>query len=276
MSAIDHATTAALLLSTVALGTQALSMRQKAAHQRSRLAKRWTTKPQGTGASLPWHADVHKWLGQTRRALADVPHIGLVLCAAIVCVTATFLAATHLVDTAAGLGVAIMAFTAALWPVSARVAAKTAHRKKLKTALPSIFERLAVSLAAGQSLLGAASRLAEDCDGPAAAVMTALTTGIASGLTPTQVTTQLAETFTPEVAEQFSGVLYGASQGADTVKIARSAAEELRKGEYRERLSQLEKNAQKIWMPITVAALVPGVIIIFVPFITVLKSVAGA
>jgi hypothetical protein len=44
----------------------------------------------------------------------------------------------------------------------------------------------------------------------------------------------------------------------------------------REAIELMDRRAQQVWIPVTVAALVPGVVFLAVPFVDALRVFAGA
>ncbi|MDA8209468.1 MAG: hypothetical protein M0Z92_10780, partial [Actinomycetota bacterium] len=102
-----------------------------------------------------------------------------------------------------------------------------------------------------------------------------ISNGVRSGMSAAEAAAEAARRWPGPAMGRLATLLEGGAGGADMVKAARSAAAGLRAEAHRAALASMEKDSQKIWIPITMAALVPGVVMIFVPFVAVLRSVAG-
>jgi tight adherence protein C len=48
-------------------------------------------------------------------------------------------------------------------------------------------------------------------------------------------------------------------------------ARSIRRDVQRERVEAIERRAQQVWIPVTVAALVPGVLFLIVPFVEAMR-----
>ena len=158
-------------------------------------------------------------------------------------------------------------------PVGAQLGRERRERKEMQAELPLSVEKLAVYLASGFSLSAALARLGEQ-DGASGRVFALISNGVRSGMSASEAGAEAARRWPGPAMTRLVTLLGGAS-GADMVKAARSAAAGLRAEAHREALAAMEKDSQKIWIPITIAALVPGVVMIFVPFVAVMRSVAG-
>ena len=67
------------------------------------------------------------------------------------------------------------------------------------------------------------------------------------------------------------GVLAFNRQAGDLGRLIGDEARAIRRDVHRELIETIERRGQQVWVPVTVAALVPGVIFLAVPFIEALR-----
>lgn len=63
---------------------------------------------------------------------------------------------------------------------------------------------------------------------------------------------------------------------ADLGRLVSAEARQSRRDLQRRTTELLERRAQQVWVPVTVATLVPGVILLAIPFLAALRLFAGA
>ena len=195
----------------------------------------------------------------------------LVVGSACMVVAATLVASGR---SAPAIAAALAGIAALAIPPATRLARARSERRRMEAELPLAVEKLAVYLATGFSLAAALSRLG-DQGGASAPAFAMISNGVRSGMSAAEAAAEAARRWPGPAMGRLATLLEGGAGGADMVKAARSAAAGLRAEAHRAALASMEKDSQKIWIPITIAALVPGVVMIFVPFVAVLRSVAG-
>jgi len=72
------------------------------------------------------------------------------------------------------------------------------------------------------------------------------------------------------------GVLAFNRQSGDLGRLIGEEARAIRRDVHRELIETIERRGQQVWIPVTVAALVPGVIFLAVPFIDALSMFANS
>ena len=65
-------------------------------------------------------------------------------------------------------------------------------------------------------------------------------------------------------------------QSGDLARLIGDEARAVRRDVHRELVETIERRAQQVWIPVTVATLVPGVIFLAVPFVEALRLFANA
>jgi len=80
-----------------------------------------------------------------------------------------------------------------------------------------------------------------------------------------------AEVARVDVVHRLVGVLAFGSEAADLGRIVSAEARQARRDLHRRTIELIERRAQQVWIPVTVATLVPGVILLAVPFLAALR-----
>ena len=76
--------------------------------------------------------------------------------------------------------------------------------------------------------------------------------------------------------DRLVGVLALHSESADLGELVSAEARQARRDLHRQTIETIERRAQQVWVPVTVATLVPGVILLAVPFLAALRLFANA
>lgn len=154
-------------------------------------------------------------------------------------------------------------------------AASTRWQRRLFLELPVVAEQLALLLSAGWSLTSALHRLAERGSGAAAADLRRVTARIGQGLSEADALREWAEIADVVAVDRLVPVL---ALNRDTSDLGRLVAEEarsIRRDVQRELIEAAERRSQQVWIPVTVATLVPGVLFLSIPFVEALRLFGG-
>lgn len=141
--------------------------------------------------------------------------------------------------------------------------------------LPVIAEQLGMLLSTGWSLGGAVNRLAERGTGCCAQDLARVASRSRHGLGDIAALREWADLARVDGVHRLVHVL---SLHRDTTDVGRLIAEEarsLRAEAHRQLIATLDRRSQSVWIPVTVATLVPGVILMSIPFIAVMKVFAN-
>jgi pilus assembly protein TadC len=137
--------------------------------------------------------------------------------------------------------------------------------------LPVVAEQLALLLSAGWSLTAALNRLAERSAGACALDLRRVCVRIRQGLSEADALREWAVLVRVDAVDRLVPVL---ALNRDTSDLGRLLAEEaraVRRDVQRSLIESAERRSQQVWIPVTVATLVPGVLFIAVPFIDALR-----
>lgn len=149
-------------------------------------------------------------------------------------------------------------------------------QRALANELPVVSEQLAMLLNAGFSLGAALARVASRGQGCAARDLREVVIRIRHGLSETEALREWADIAGVEAVDRLVAVLALHTESADLGRLVSSEARQSRRDLHRRTIEVIERRAQQVWVPVTVATLVPGVILLAVPFLSALHTFANA
>lgn len=170
------------------------------------------------------------------------------------------------------IGAPVLAVLAIEQSLSNRI---TARQKRLQAELPVITEQLGMLLSAGYSLTAAISRLAERGSGVAASDLRRVTLEIRQGVPESRAFEHWVALSGLESVRRLVRVLSLHSEAGDLSSLIAEEARAVRAEAHRDLVAAIEKRAQLVWIPVTVATLVPGLIFLAVPFYSAMAQVTG-
>lgn len=156
--------------------------------------------------------------------------------------------------------------------VEQRLSARSERRKRqIFLELPVVSEQLGMLVAAGYSLGAALNRLAARGSGACAQDLAVVCGRIRQGLTEIDALREWAAVADVEALTRLVAVLALNRQGGDLGRLVADEARSIRRDVQRELIEQIERRAQQVWVPVTVATLVPGAVLLAVPFVEALR-----
>ena len=154
--------------------------------------------------------------------------------------------------------------------------AAAARQRRLATELPVVAEQLAMLLASGWSTGGALQRMAERGTGVAAEDLSVVVGRIRQGLSEAEALGEWRDLADVAAADRLVAVLALQRATTDLGRLLAAEAKAIRQDHHRRLIEQLDKRAQQVWIPVTVATLVPGAIFLSIPFIEALRLFTGS
>ena len=151
-----------------------------------------------------------------------------------------------------------------------------AWQRRVFLELPVVAEQLGMLLAAGYSLGAALSRLATRGKGACGRDLQRVVGRIRQGLSETDALREWATVADVDALHRLVGVLALNRQSGDLGRLIGDEARAIRRDVHRELIETIERRGQQVWIPVTVAALVPGAIFLAVPFIDALSMFANS
>ena len=153
-----------------------------------------------------------------------------------------------------------------------QLAAKSARwRRRIFLELPIVSEQLGMLLGAGYSLAAALNRISQRGTGACAADLGRVCDRMRQGLGEVDALNEWASTADVAALTRLVGVLALNRQAADLSKLIGDEANAARRDAQRDLIETIERRTQMVWIPVTVAALIPGVIFMAVPFVQALS-----
>ncbi len=125
-------------------------------------------------------------------------------------------------------------------------------------------------LSSGYSLGAALSRIAERGDGAVSTDLARVCRRIRQGLTENQALLEWQEVVQVDAVERLVAVLTLNREAGDLGGLIADEARNIRREVQRELMETIERRAQQVWIPVTVATLLPGAIFMAVPFVSAL------
>jgi len=154
--------------------------------------------------------------------------------------------------------------------------ASKAWQERVRLELPVISEQLAMLLAAGYSLGAALNRVAERGQGACARDLALVCNRVRQGLTEIDGLREWAAVVGVDAVDRLVPVLALNSETSDLGRLVSEEARTIRRDIQRRAVATMERRGQQVWVPVTVATLVPGVILLAVPFIQALRLFSGS
>ena len=151
------------------------------------------------------------------------------------------------------------------------ITASTRWQRRLFLELPVVSEQIGMLLSAGYSLGGALERISRRGSGACARDLQRVGRRIRQGLSEAEALEEWAELADVPALHRLVGVL---SLNRDTGDLGRLIAEEaraVRREVHRQLITQIDRRAQQVWIPVTVATLVPGTLFLAVPFLQAMR-----
>lgn len=164
-------------------------------------------------------------------------------------------------------------FTLVLVVVEQRiVAADEQRRARIRRELPVVAEQIAMLLSSGFALHGALRHVAHRASGAVAEDLGRVLTRIGQGVAQERALREWADLVDVDAATRFVDVLSLDRHAADLGRLITTEVRQIRASLQRDLVAAIDRRAQQVWIPVTVATLVPGVIFIAVPFTAALAT----
>ncbi|MDE0802203.1 MAG: type II secretion system F family protein [Acidimicrobiales bacterium] len=157
--------------------------------------------------------------------------------------------------------------------VEQQLATASDRRKhRLFLELPVVAEQLGMLLSAGFSLGSALNRLAVRGQGASGQDLRRVVVRVRQGMSEVDALREWAATADLDALSRLVAVLALNREAGDLGRLIAEEARSIRREVQRELIEQIERRSQQVWIPVTVAALVPGAIFIAIPFIQALEA----
>jgi tight adherence protein C len=170
------------------------------------------------------------------------------------------------------LGLPLLTFLLLEQQISAQ---STRWKRRLFLELPVVSEQIGLLLSAGYSLSGALDRVAARSHGACGRDLRRVTSRVRQGLSETDALREWAQLADVDAVDRLVQVLALNREASDLGRLISEEARAIRRDVQRELIERIERRGQQVWIPVTVATLVPGVIFLSVPFLDALSLFSG-
>ncbi len=153
--------------------------------------------------------------------------------------------------------------------------ASAAWQRRIFLELPVVAEQLGMLMSAGWSLGAALARISARGSGAVAADLERVIQRMRQGLSEVEALREWSELADVDELDRLVSVLALNREAADLGRLIAEEARSIRREAQRELIETIERRNQQVWIPVTVAALVPGVLLMGVPFIDALTLFGG-
>lgn len=160
--------------------------------------------------------------------------------------------------------------------VEQQLAARSAAwQRRVFLELPVVAEQLGMLISAGYSLGAALNRIAVRGSGAISRDLRRVTDRIRQGLSEVEALREWSTLVEVDGVERLVAVLALNRDAGDLGRLLSDEARSIRRDVHRELIETIERRGQQVWIPVTVATLLPGVLFMAVPFIEALKVFSG-
>ena len=149
-----------------------------------------------------------------------------------------------------------------------------ARRQQLFHELPVVIEHLGALVGNGFSIGAAVQRLARRTDGVAAFDLGRVANRIRQGTSERDALGEWALVSGLAEVRRLTAVLALDEQGVDLDRLLGLEAVAARQEAHRRAVETIDRRTQLVWIPVTVAALVPGMLLLAVPFLAALDELS--
>lgn len=144
-------------------------------------------------------------------------------------------------------------------------------KRRIFLELPVLSEQLGMLLGSGYSLGAALNRLSARGSGACGRDLAVVCGRIRQGLTEVEALREWSSVADLDALSRLVAVLALNREAGDLGRLVGDEARSIRREVQRELIEQIERRSQQVWIPVTVATLVPGAVLLAVPFIEALR-----
>jgi Flp pilus assembly protein TadB len=151
------------------------------------------------------------------------------------------------------------------------ITASTRWQRRLFLELPVVSEQIGMLLSAGYSLGGALERISRRGSGACARDLQRVGRRVRQGLSEAEALAEWARLADVPALHRLVGILALDRDTGDLGRLIADEARAVRREVHRQLITQIDRRAQQVWIPVTVATLVPGTLFLAVPFLQAMR-----
>jgi Flp pilus assembly protein TadB len=146
---------------------------------------------------------------------------------------------------------------------------------RIQLELPVVAEQLAILVGAGHSLPSAVTRIGRRGRGAVAVDLDLVGRRIRQGVDDAGALREWSERVDVPSVRRLVDVLGLHRDAGDLGRLIADESRAIRAETHRQLVESIERRSQLVWIPVTVATLVPGLLFLAVPFISAINQVTG-
>ncbi len=150
------------------------------------------------------------------------------------------------------------------------VSASAKWQRRVFLELPVVAEQIGMLLSAGWSLGASLGRIAARGTGACSSDLRRVVSRMHQGLSEGEALREWGEQVDVDALHRLVSVLALNREAADLGRLVSDEARSIRREAQRELIETIERRNQQVWIPVTVATLVPGVLLMGTPFVDAL------
>jgi tight adherence protein C len=158
-----------------------------------------------------------------------------------------------------------------LVPEQQLASASAQWQQRIFLELPVVAEQLGMLLSAGYSLGAALNRLAARGKGCTGRDLARVCGRIRQGLSEVDALQEWSTLARVDALDRLVSILGLNREAGDLGRLIGDEARSIRRDVQRQLVEQVERRGQQVWIPVTVATLLPGVLFLAVPFVEALR-----
>ena len=144
-------------------------------------------------------------------------------------------------------------------------------QRRTRLELPVVTEQIGMLLGAGWSLSASLARVSRRGGGVCATDLERVLSRIRQGLSEIEALREWTIRADVEPLHRLVSVLAFNQKATDLGPLISEEARAMRREAHRELIESIERRTQQVWIPVTAATLLPGVMLMGVPFIDALR-----
>lgn len=146
---------------------------------------------------------------------------------------------------------------------------------RYRAEMPLLAEHLAILIGSGMSLSTAINTVSQRSRGLFATDLSNVAMRVNQGMSIEHALTEMARGYEYPELDRLTETLALHQNTSDLARLIAAQAESLRRANHRRLLAQIETRSQMIWIPVTVAALVPGSLLLAAPLLQAVKAISN-
>jgi tight adherence protein C len=154
--------------------------------------------------------------------------------------------------------------------------ASTKWKRSLTKELPIVAEQIAMLLSAGYSLNASLARVADRGKGCTSVELNRVLTRVRHGIDEITALSEWEKRANVPAVSKLVSVLQLNRHATNLSSLVTEESRAIRRDAHRELIESIERRGQQVWIPVTIATLIPGSIFLVIPFLDAIRVFSGS